>query len=471
MTIDILYVTYSKDLPWFEQSLKVLRRNLSGYRDIHVVCPIQDREAVELLVGDDGTVHAIADWPGNGYQWQQWVKLQADAITDAEYIAHIDSDVFIAERTDLSEFFIGDKPAWMWAWYSDLGQDVPWQKATQNALGEHAPREFMQAFPFIIHRDTYPAARKAIEDAHVPRSSSDYIYSLKGNGVFSEFNVMGHVAYRDQKDLYHWIDRNRDEAGVVGTSHWPPAVYKVPHFWSHSKVEDQMRAIRKMLGENLPPGLRYTNRGWCVIDGDTHISTWVEKHGKLDHDGYLLPKILEYIKPGDVVVDVGAFIGDHTHAYAKATAGVDSGRVLAFEPNPLPYEALVRNMQGHGHVLCVNGGLADKPGTMSLVQSENTGATYGVSGDRVELKTLDSYELHQCNLIKIDAEGYELHILHGAKETIKRCKPVLVLEVNPGALARQGVTVQELHEALYLLDYHVQHVLGDDVQADIICLP
>src|SRR5262249_37578392 len=79
-----------------------------------------------------------------------------------------------------------------------------------------------------------------------------------------------------------------------------------------------------------------TNDIW-VLEGD-QISNWVEQEGRLDHDQNFLPGILEHIKPGDTVIDVGAFIGDHTVAYAAKAK-----KVIAFEPNPLAFECLKYN--------------------------------------------------------------------------------------------------------------------------------
>lgn len=214
--------------------------------------------------------------------------------------------------------------------------------------------------------------------------------------------------------------------------------------------------------------IRCTKNGHWILVNDTHISEWVEQHGRLDFDGHLLPRVLPYIKPGMTVVDVGAFIGDHTHAYAKAVIGVDSGRVLAFEPNAWPFEALKRNMQGHGHVECINKGLSSFPGTMSIEQSPNAGASHLVAGGDVEVTTLDSYGLHACDLIKIDAEGLEMFILQGAWQTIARHNPVLVLEINLGALAKNGTIPDDIYSWLRLRGYKI-HGVEKGPQFDIIC--
>lgn len=47
---------------------------------------------------------------------------------------------------------------------------------------------------------------------------------------------------------------------------------------------------------------------------------------------------------------------------------------------------------------------------------------------KVPITTLDSYNLPRIDLLKIDVEGYEIHVLKGAEETLLRCKPVVIFE-------------------------------------------
>ena len=214
-----------------------------------------------------------------------------------------------------------------------------------------------------------------------------------------------------------------------------------------------------------------TKEGVWVLSNDTHLSKWIAEHGRLDFDTHFLKEICQFIKGGDVVIDVGAFVGDHTLAYANMTSG-RPGAVWAFEPNPIVYECLKKNMAPYSHVYCVRAGVSDKESMTKLQTDPNLGGAHLIElpeGDIITV-TIDSLNLDRCALIKIDAEGFEARVLIGAKKTLSRCRPVLVIEINEGALQRQGWSGERLTELITNLGYRITGAhLG--LQYDVICHP
>lgn len=204
----------------------------------------------------------------------------------------------------------------------------------------------------------------------------------------------------------------------------------------------------------------------AVIEGDTHISRWVEESGRLDHDQYALPLILEHIKAGDTVVDVGAFIGDHTVAYLDKVG--KHGRVYAVEPNKAAFDCLKHNCP---KAIALNLGLSDKEELLSYEASPNAGAGRIRKGGESEIKTvtLDSLAIDDASFIKIDAEGFELSILKGAVNTIKKSKPTMWIEINVEALRANGVAVSEVENLLLELGYSMKPFPEKGAQYDILC--
>lgn len=143
------------------------------------------------------------------------------------------------------------------------------------------------------------------------------------------------------------------------------------------------------------------------------------------------------IRSGDVVLDVGAYIGTHTLAFSRMV-GAD-GLVVSFEPQPVAAQALraaleensLRNVVFHEAAVSPEG-VALRPG---CVDQDNAGSFALVRADMESLDafrtvSVDSLALPRCDLIKVDVEGLEADVLESASETIARTRPLLACECN-----------------------------------------
>jgi FkbM family methyltransferase len=222
--------------------------------------------------------------------------------------------------------------------------------------------------------------------------------------------------------------------------------------------------------------IRITKQGFAVIEGDTHISKWAEEAGRLDHDTNVLPRALPYIPAGGTVFDVGAYIADHTVAYARK-----AGDLYAFEPNPVAFECLLHNTFYLDNCKCYNLAFGNQYGHVeSVCQSTNIGmATIKNAESGIEIQTIDFFveknKINRLDFLKIDAEGFEVEILQGARKTINKFRPVMFIEVNVATLAVKGYTKNDLLQTINDLGYIYRNVyeeqgLGDD-QFDVLCFP
>jgi FkbM family methyltransferase len=160
------------------------------------------------------------------------------------------------------------------------------------------------------------------------------------------------------------------------------------------------------------------------------------------------------IPPQTTVVDVGAHIGTHTVSLAQV-----AGKVIAFEPQPKLFRELVMNVRLNrlSNVELHWAGVGDTIGTIELspLVTNNEGGTtlMGKSGLRAPLVTLDSMQLENISLIKIDVEDMENSVLDGAVETITRNQPTIFIEIVSGVNFRQATPDQlaVIHETLHRL--------------------
>lgn len=219
--------------------------------------------------------------------------------------------------------------------------------------------------------------------------------------------------------------------------------------------------------------MRLLPNGIAVLDNDI-ISKWVEESSKLDHDQNALPQILPFIKPGMTVFDIGAHIGSHTVAYAKAVG--ENGKIYAFEPSLEAFQCLQANLRCFPQVSSYNMALGAVPGVLSVSTDEsNAGSNHVLSlNGTIPLATIDRMD-KSPSFIKMDCEGYEPFILIGASATIWLHHPTIVCEVNEGALNRYGFTGKALLAILDAYGYQWRNIYAEQAcegpQYDIIATP
>jgi len=167
------------------------------------------------------------------------------------------------------------------------------------------------------------------------------------------------------------------------------------------------------------------------------------------------PKVKEFLssrfKIGGVFVDIGANVG------AYSLRAIKSGmRAISFEPNPENVRLLKRNAELNDLSVDVREcALGAAESTVNLSQNGATSRVNDeIKGVMVPVKTLDSFQIPEVDLIKVDVEGYELEVLRGARQTLARTRPPLMIEMHHwiGAEAEAEI-FNILHEAGYRFEY------------------
>ena len=173
------------------------------------------------------------------------------------------------------------------------------------------------------------------------------------------------------------------------------------------------------------------------------------------------------VRPGQVVLEAGANIGYQTQIFSQMVGA--SGQVVAFEPDIVNLPYLMRNTTQCRNVVVEHVALSDCEGEGTIYVDTLTGQNSSlVAGfdvfranraraydDRatviptaVAQTTLDRYvEMRGISpdFVKIDVEGGELRLLHGARSLLERHRPVFMVEIQPknapevgGLLSRHG---------------------------------
>lgn len=192
----------------------------------------------------------------------------------------------------------------------------------------------------------------------------------------------------------------------------------------------------------------------------------------------------DLVGPGDWVIDVGANVGHYTLRLSELVGS--RGRVLAFEPVPDTFELLAAAacLAPFHNITLFNAAASSSTALASMsIPRDPSGlrnyyrAQLGDGPPDVQALCLpvDGLELPaRVALVKIDAEGHELSVLHGMSRLLQRDHPVLLVEDSsqaiPAFLARFGYQMTRQGESFNCI-YRVVRGARADRRPDPVAEP
>jgi FkbM family methyltransferase len=181
------------------------------------------------------------------------------------------------------------------------------------------------------------------------------------------------------------------------------------------------------------------------------------------------------LRPGDVALDIGANIGAHTLHLARAVG--PTGRVYAFEPTDFALAKLKANLARNPDLaprvavrqtmLVDKAGAAPPPLYASWPLAKEAPGHSLHRGQKMasagaNAMTLDDFiaaeKIARVDFIKLDIDGFECRALKGARDTLARFRPKMVIELSPHQLAEEGDDIAELVSLLAAADYRLREL-------------
>ena len=151
-------------------------------------------------------------------------------------------------------------------------------------------------------------------------------------------------------------------------------------------------------------------------------------------DKLIFDKLKDLIKPDTIVLDLGANFGQMSILWSKCKPGVEVHEV----------------------------GLGNISTTLHFVDSEdNCGNAHIVNKKKkhsyeIEVRKLDDEHLQECNLIKIDVQGYDLDALKGSKKTILNHKMPIIFEYEEKFEKEFNYTFRDFENFINEINYKIE---------------
>jgi FkbM family methyltransferase len=201
------------------------------------------------------------------------------------------------------------------------------------------------------------------------------------------------------------------------------------------------------------------------IEAEDFIGKKILKHGIYDSETIDLIRKVVKLSQAQVMLDVGANIGNHSLAFSTFAE-----KVFSFEPGEKAFNLLSRNISLNqlNNVTVLNFGLSNH-GQQTTLYIENSG-NLGESSlyrhnlvdkelieNTVTLKRGDAfakeYGLSRLDFIKVDVEGHEREVIEGLTETIKQFRPIVQHEWESDSSNRSWIDNEQINPS-YFVDYY-----------------
>lgn len=192
----------------------------------------------------------------------------------------------------------------------------------------------------------------------------------------------------------------------------------------------------------------------------------------------------KFIKAGDLVIDIGANIGDTTVPMALCAGA--PGMAIGFDPNPFVFKVLEKNAslnKDKTNILAFQNAISVDEEEFYFVSSEASFGNGGISktaqsphGKFVHPKKVKGINLEnfleknfkerldKFSFIKIDTEGYDKEIIKSISGLIEKYKPVIVAECFASLSSEEKM---ELYDVIKQHGYDIYYFSDFDINAEI----
>lgn len=181
--------------------------------------------------------------------------------------------------------------------------------------------------------------------------------------------------------------------------------------------------------------------GWWFPDGETHFQKMLDKSvakgGPARYQWQVRDRSMRYCQQRRLALDIGANVGLWSRDLCAWFT-----KVTAFEPVALFRDCLIKNVTSDNFSI-EPFALGDINTRASMIiTQDNMGHTHvdpdSIGTGDIAVRCLDELQLIDVDYIKMDCEGFEYRVIQGARDTIQRNRPIVVVEQKPHDMYAQN---------------------------------
>ncbi len=207
---------------------------------------------------------------------------------------------------------------------------------------------------------------------------------------------------------------------------------------------------------------------WFWPEGEVHMLQWIADpknrmvlNGRPSYQGKKQSLALGHCSPDRrrTMIDAGAHIGLWSWNFAHWF-----GRIEAFEPVADHRDCFTKNTLAMSEKIALHPfALGERADRVHIrVNPTSTGDSWVKGKGEVEMRTIDSFAFEDVDFIKVDAEGYEQFIVHGAESTLRKWQPTVCIEQKRDMAEKFGLKPLGAVKFLVGLGYRVVGEISGD---------
>ena len=199
---------------------------------------------------------------------------------------------------------------------------------------------------------------------------------------------------------------------------------------------------------------------YWMPDSDNHFERMINKRisqgGPAEYQDDVREEAYKYVQEFNTAVDVGANVGLWTVPLSQKF-----NKVISFEPMAQVYECLLENTKGVDNVILNNFALGSEQKNVDMTYDPNNTGNSFINGKEgsIKVKRIDDSFMPPFDLIKIDCERNELEVLKGGINTLKKYKPIVIVEQHPDTEYCAGEFLKS-HGAKELTNVRKDYIFG-----------